>query len=67
MASAPPPRSALATVVGWVLVAVVVWLVLTTLIGTLRWILRGVLIVGLVLGLAWLWVTLKGDPPSDPR
>lgn len=66
MASPSAPRSALGTVVGWLLLIVIAWLVLSMAIGTLRWLIRGALIIGLVLGLGWLYITLKGDPPDEP-
>lgn len=59
-------RSALATVVGWVLLAVIVWVLLRFVLGTVFWILRTVLVVALILGLLWLYLTLK-SPPDDRR
>lgn len=59
-------RSALAAVVGWVVLAVIVWVLLRFVLGTVFWILRTVLVVALILGLLWLYLTLK-SPPDDRR
>ena len=63
MAVADRSRSALATVVGWVLVAVVVWFVLRIALGALFWVARGIVMVLLVAGLLWAYFALK-DPPT---
>jgi len=63
MAVADRSRSALATVVGWVLVAVVVWFVLRIALGALFWVARGIVMVLLVAGLLWAYLALK-DPPT---
>lgn len=49
----------MATVVGWVLVLVIGWVLLRILIGTLYWMLRGVVLVGLLL----VYLALKA--PDD--
>jgi hypothetical protein len=56
-------RSALATVVGWLLVLVVGWVLLRILIGTVYWMLRGVVLVAVLVGLLLLYLTLKA--PDD--
>ncbi|MCX6520302.1 MAG: hypothetical protein NTZ21_06540 [Actinobacteria bacterium] len=56
-------RSGLATVVGWVLVLVVGWMLLRIFIGTLFWMLRGVVLVAVLVGLLLLYLTLKA--PDD--
>jgi hypothetical protein len=56
-------RSFLATIVGWVIVAVIVWLALGFLLGALRVLVRGVLFVALLVGLLWAYLALKA--PSD--
>lgn len=58
-------RSALATVVGWILVVVVVLLALRFVVGTLAWIVRSSLAIILIVGLAWLWLSLKSPPDDD--
>jgi hypothetical protein len=56
-------RSALATVIGWVLVAAVVWILLRFVLGTVFWILRSLLVVVVLVGLLWAYLALKA--PSD--
>ena len=56
-------RSALATAVGWLLVVVVGWVFLRMLIGTVFWMLRGVVLVVVLVGLLMLYLTLKA--PDD--
>lgn len=58
-------RSALATVVGWVLVAVIAWVVLRTVLGTVFWLLRSLMVVALIVGLIWAYLALKA--PRDDR
>lgn len=52
-------RSLAATVVGWVLVAIVAWFLLGAIVGTLLWLLRVVLIVAVIGGLLTLYLWLK--------
>jgi hypothetical protein len=56
-------RSVLATVVGWVLTAVVVWLLLRFILGTVGFVLRGVVLLVVIVGLLWAYLTLK--TPND--
>lgn len=65
MASSPAQRgkSMLATVVGWIIVLVIGWWLLGFVIGTLRWIIRSVLVVGLLILLVVAYFSLK-DPPD---
>jgi hypothetical protein len=56
-------RSLLATVVGWVLTAVVVWLLLRFILGTVGFVLRGVVLLVVIVGLLWAYLTLK--TPND--
>ncbi len=56
-------RSGLAAVVGWVLVLVIGWVLLRILIGTLYWMLRGVVLVAVLVGLLLVYLTLKA--PDD--
>jgi hypothetical protein len=56
-------RSGLATVVGWLLVVVIGWVVLRLVIGTLYWMLRGIVLVVVLVGLLLLYLTLKA--PDD--
>jgi hypothetical protein len=54
-------RSLAASVVGWIVAALILYFVFGWIIGTIRWILR-VLIVVVVLGaLLGLYVKLRGD------
>lgn len=59
----PPGRSLVATVIGWVIVAIIAWWLLGFIIGTLRWIIRSVLIVLVLLVLISLYLRFK-DPPD---
>lgn len=56
-------RSAAATVVGWVLVLVLGWILLRFVLGTIFWIVRGAILIAVVVGLLLLWLTLKA--PDD--
>lgn len=63
MAEVRKSRSFLATVVGYVLLAVIVWFLFGWLVGTILWVLRTVLIIVVVLGLFTLYLKLK--TPKD--
>lgn len=54
-------RSLLASVVGWILVVIVVWFLFGWLLGTLRFILRIVVILVVIGALANIYFRLKGD------
>jgi uncharacterized membrane protein YdjX (TVP38/TMEM64 family) len=56
-------RSFLASVLGWVIVAIIAYFVLGALVGTILWILRTLLIVVAIGGLIWLYFKLKS--PKD--
>jgi hypothetical protein len=56
-------RSAAASVVGWVLVLVIGWILLRFVLGTIFWIVRGAILIAVVVGLLLLWLTLKA--PDD--
>jgi hypothetical protein len=58
------PRSFLATVVGYIVVAIIIWFLFGWLVGTILWILRTVLIILVVLGLITLYFKLKS--PKEP-
>ena len=63
MAEVRKSKSFLATVVGYVLLAVIVWFLFGWLVGTVLWVLRTVLIIVVVLGLFTLYLKLK--TPKD--
>ena len=63
MAESQGARAALATVVGWVIFAVVAYFVLRLFAGTIFWLFRIVLAVVVVGGLLTLYVRLK--TPDD--
>ena len=63
MAPSDRSRSLLATVIGWVLAAIVVWLALRFLLGALDFLIRGVILIVVVVGLLWAYLTLKA--PGD--
>jgi hypothetical protein len=52
-------RSALATIVGYILVAVVVVVLFNFIVGTIFWLVRTVLIIAVVVGLLLLYLHLK--------
>ncbi len=56
-------RALLATVIGWVLVAIVAWLALRFVFGALGFVVRGVLLIAVVVGLLWAYLALKA--PKD--
>ena len=58
-------RSALATVVGWLLVVAVVLVALRFVVGTLAWFVRSFLGLVLIVGLFVAWLILKA-PDDDP-
>ncbi len=60
-------RSLLATVVGWVLVAALVWFGLRFVLGTVFWILRSILVILVIVGLAWAYLALKAPPDDSSR
>lgn len=55
----------LASVVGYVLVAVVAYVLLKMVVGTVFWLLRSVLVVALLGGLLLLYLNLKAPDPDD--
>ena len=52
-------RSALATIVGYVLVAVVIIVLFNFVIGTIFWLIRTIFIIAVVVGLLLLYLHLK--------
>jgi hypothetical protein len=56
-------RSFLATVVGWVLAAIVIWFALRFIVGTVGFVIRGVLLIVVIVGLVWAYLALKA--PND--
>lgn len=63
MALPDQSRSLLATIVGWVLAAIVVWLALRFVFGTLGFLIRGVIVLVVIVGLLWAYLALKA--PND--
>jgi len=63
MAEVSRPRSFLATVVGYLVVAIIIWFLFGWLVGTILWILRTALIIAVIVGLVALYLKLKG--PKD--
>lgn len=61
------PRNVLATIVGWILVAAVIWFLLRFVLGTVFWIVRSLLVVAVILGLLWLYLALKSPPDQRRR
>jgi hypothetical protein len=56
-------RSLLASIVGWVLVAVIVWLALRFILGTVGFVVRGIVVLVVIVGLLWAYLALKA--PDD--
>lgn len=50
-----------ATVVGWLIVAVIVYFFFGFLIGTIRWVLRLIVVFVLIGALLTVWFKLRGD------
>lgn len=58
-------RSALATVVGWLLLIVVVLVGLRFVVGTLAWFVRSFLGLVVIVGLFVVWLILKAPDDDD--
>jgi hypothetical protein len=56
-------RSVLATIIGWIIVAIIAWFLLGFVFGTLMWILRSILWIVVIGGLLWAYLALKA--PKD--
>lgn len=56
-------RSVLATIIGWVLTAIIVWFALRFILGTVGFVVRGVVVIVVVVGLLWAYLALKA--PDD--
>lgn len=54
-------RSLLATVVGWIVVALIVWFLFGWVLSTLRFLIRIIVIVVVIGALASLYFKLRGD------
>jgi hypothetical protein len=52
-------RSFLATIIGWVLTAIVVWFALRFILGTVGFVVRGVVLIVVIVGLLWAYLALK--------
>ena len=63
MAASDRSRSLLATVIGWILVAIVVFVALRVLLGAVGFLVRGVVLIVVVVGLLWAYLALKA--PDD--
>ncbi|MEL6891623.1 MAG: hypothetical protein AAFP84_08510 [Actinomycetota bacterium] len=55
------PRNLAATIVGWLLVALVVYLLFGWIIGTIRWIIRMIVVLVVLGGLFALYLKLRDD------
>jgi len=58
-------KSSLATIIGWVIVALIVFWAFGFIIGTLRWLLRSFLLFALLIGLLLAYLALKGPPKVE--
>ncbi len=52
-------RSFLATIIGWLLTAIVVWFALRFILGTVGFVVRGVVLIVVIVGLLWAYLALK--------
>ncbi len=52
-------RSILATIVGYILVAVIVLVLFNSIVGTILWLFRALVIVAVILGLLTIYLRLK--------
>ncbi len=59
MALPDQSRSLLASIIGWVLAAIVVWLALRFVFGALGFLVRGVILILVLVGLLWAYLALK--------
>ena len=57
-------RNTAATVIGWIIVAILAWWLLGFVLGTLAFLLRSFLWIVVLVGLLWGYVALK-SPPVD--
>ncbi len=57
-------RSAAGTIVGWLIVIVIVWIVAGWVFALLRWVIRTVLILALLAVLVTVYARLTDDEPS---
>jgi hypothetical protein len=57
------PKRVLATVIGWLIVAIIAWWLLGFILGTLAFILRSFLWIVVLGGLLWAYLALKA--PDD--
>ena len=62
MTASRDARSVLATVVGWIIVALVAYFVLRMFVGTIFWLIRTVVVVVVIGGLVALYLSLKSPP-----
>lgn len=57
-------RGLFASVVGWVIVAIVAFLLFGSVVGAIRFLFRIAVLVVVIGGLLWLWFRLRSDPDS---
>lgn len=60
----PDLRKVATTVVGWLILAIVAYFVLGAVLGTIRWIIRMVVVAALLVGLLWAYAKLKTRNPK---
>ena len=61
---ASQPRSALASAIGWVIVALVVFWLFGMVIGWISFVLRSIVWIALIAVLIWVYLSLKEPPDS---
>ncbi len=57
-------RSALASAIGWVIVALVVFWLFGMVIGWISFVLRSIVWIALIAALIWVYLSLKEPPDS---
>ena len=61
---ASQPRSALASAIGWVIVALVAFWLFGMVIGWISFVLRSIVWIALIAVLFWVYLSLKEPPDS---
>ena len=61
---ASQPRSALASAIGWVIVALVAFWLFGMVIGWISFVLRSIVWIALIAVLIWVYLSLKEPPDS---
>lgn len=55
----PDLRKVATTVVGWLILAILAYFVLGAVLGTIRWLVRMIVVAAVLVGLLWAYTKLK--------